>query len=202
MRMRTRLVAATQMLRSGCFFMKWATALAALAFASAVVHGATETKHSGKSSSKLTSKSAVHSTASRGSGQARTGAAKSSSRTRGRGRRRGRSAPAPSYQLHPDPERYQQIQQALADKGYFKGQVNGQWGDDSVDALKRFQADQKLEADGKINALSLRGLGLGPRHDGSSSTASAPSAQAPSLPPAPTELPASGVPPQPEDQNR
>ena len=81
-------------------------------------------------------------------------------------RRKPRAAPAPSYQLHPDPERYQQIQQALADRGYFKGPVNGQWNDDSVDALKRFQTDQKLDPEGKIDALSLTGLGLGPKHDG------------------------------------
>jgi peptidoglycan hydrolase-like protein with peptidoglycan-binding domain len=73
----------------------------------------------------------------------------------------------PSYQLHPDPERYQQIQQALAERGYFKGEVNGIWGDDSIEALRKFQADQNLPDDGKITALSLTGLGLGPRHDGS-----------------------------------
>ncbi len=77
----------------------------------------------------------------------------------------GRAAPAPTYQLHPDPERYQQIQQALADRGYFKGQVNGQWGDDSTDALRRFQADQKLDDDGHLSALTLTGLGLGPKHE-------------------------------------
>lgn len=77
-----------------------------------------------------------------------------------------RSAPAPTYQLHPDPERYQQIQQALADRGYFKGQVNGQWGDDSIDALTRFQTDQKLDNDGHLSALTLAALGLGPKHDG------------------------------------
>ncbi len=76
-----------------------------------------------------------------------------------------RTAPTPSYQLHPDAERYQQIQQALAAKGYFTGDVNGQWGDDSVDALKRFQADQKLDDDGHLNALTLIGLGLGPKHE-------------------------------------
>jgi hypothetical protein len=81
-----------------------------------------------------------------------------------------RSPPRPSYQLHPDPERYQQIQQALAERGYFKGQVNGEWGDDSVDALRRFQADQKIEDDGKINAPTLIGLGLGPKHEGASVT--------------------------------
>src|ERR1700761_7151770 len=83
-----------------------------------------------------------------------------------------RPAPRPTYQQHPDPERYQQIQQALADHGYFKGQVNGQWGDDSVDALKRFQADQKLDDDGKISALTLTGLGLGPKHANGSVTGS------------------------------
>lgn len=77
-----------------------------------------------------------------------------------------RTTPAPTYQLHPDPERYQQIQQALADKGYFKGQVNGEWGDDSIAALQRFQSDQKLDNDGHLNALSLTALGLGPKHDG------------------------------------
>ena len=74
----------------------------------------------------------------------------------------------PSYQLHPDQERYQQIQRALADRGYFKGQADGNWNDDSVDALKRFQTDLKLDSDGKINALTLTGLGLGPKHDGTS----------------------------------
>src|SRR5579875_3614567 len=82
--------------------------------------------------------------------------------------------PRPSYQLHPDPERYQQIQQALAERGYFKGQANGEWGDDSVEALKRFQVDQKLEDDGKISALTLIGLGLGPNHAAGAAAVSAP----------------------------
>jgi peptidoglycan hydrolase-like protein with peptidoglycan-binding domain len=71
----------------------------------------------------------------------------------------------PASQVHPDPERYKEIQQALADKGYFKGDVNGQWGDDSVSAMKQFQADQKLPDDGKISAPALIGLGLGPKHE-------------------------------------
>jgi hypothetical protein len=83
-------------------------------------------------------------------------------------RARGRKPPAPSYQLRPDPARYQQIQQALAERGYFKGPPDGNWNDDSVDALKRFQTDTKLEPDGKISAHTLTGLGLGPKHDGTS----------------------------------
>ena len=72
---------------------------------------------------------------------------------------------ASSYQSHPDSARYKEIQQALADKGYYKGEIDGRWGDDSISALKQFQADQKLPDDGKISALALIGLGLGPKHE-------------------------------------
>ena len=68
-----------------------------------------------------------------------------------------------NYQSTPTPERYREIQQALAGKGYFKGVANGEWGPDSVDALRRFQADQSLEVDGKIGSVSLIALGLGPK---------------------------------------
>lgn len=99
--------------------------------------------------------------------------AKSSSRKRVVARRKTRAKPRPSYQQHPDPARYKEIQQALADKGYFKGEVNGEWRDDSIDAMKRFQADNKLPDDGKISAPTLTGLGLGPKHE--STAAPAPS---------------------------
>lgn len=68
-----------------------------------------------------------------------------------------------STQREPAPERYQEIQQALADKGYFPGPVNGNWGPDSVAALKRFQRDQNIGDDGKLGSLSLIALGLGPK---------------------------------------
>ena len=86
------------------------------------------------------------------------------SRTKAKGRRRTvAKTPRRTYQTAPTPERYKEIQQALADKGYFKGEANGQWGPDSVDALRRFQADQNLEVDGKLGSLSLIALGLGPK---------------------------------------
>jgi hypothetical protein len=112
---------------------------------------------------------------------AKSKAASAGRTTRGRSGKRARKAPAPSFQVHPDPDRYQEIQKALADRGYFKGEVNGRWGDDSVDALKRFQADQKLDDDGKISALTLTGLGLGPKHDSNSVSR---------VPPDATQLPA------------
>lgn len=68
-----------------------------------------------------------------------------------------------SAQREPDPERYREIQQSLADKGYFAGPVNGTWGSDSVAALKRFQRDQNIDDDGKLGSLSLIALGLGPK---------------------------------------
>jgi Putative peptidoglycan binding domain len=68
-----------------------------------------------------------------------------------------------AMQQHPTQERYQQIQQALADHGFYKGDVNGVWGSDSVDALKQFQQSQKLSATGKIDSVSLIALGLGPK---------------------------------------
>jgi hypothetical protein len=124
------------------------------------------------------------------------------------GRLVARAAPGPSYQLHPEPERYQQIQQALADKGYFKGEVNGQWGNDSVDALKRFQADQKLDDDGHLNALTLTGLGFGPKHDSDIGTSGVAAPNSPNnsvpkpasmTPPAPATTPAATAGPPPPD---
>ena len=68
-----------------------------------------------------------------------------------------------SYQQTPTPERYTEIQQALSAKGYYRGEPNGQWGPDSQEALRRFQADQNLTPDGKLGSLSLIALGLGPK---------------------------------------
>ena len=58
-----------------------------------------------------------------------------------------------------------EIQQALATRGYFKTEPDGNWGPASIDALKRFQHDQNLAKDGKIGSLSLIALGLGPKRE-------------------------------------
>ena len=68
-----------------------------------------------------------------------------------------------SYQQAPTQDRYREIQTALMNKGYFHGQLNGEWGSDSTDALKRFQAEQNLQPDGRLNSLSLIAMGLGPK---------------------------------------
>jgi peptidoglycan hydrolase-like protein with peptidoglycan-binding domain len=91
---------------------------------------------------------------------ARKGAAK---------RRRGQSARSRTRQtwrtgqMTPTPERYKEVQAALAAKGYSQQTPDGVWSPDWAGALKRFQQDRKLEPTGKLNSLSLITLGLGPK---------------------------------------
>lgn len=83
----------------------------------------------------------------------------------------GKKAPVKSVtwrnrQTAPSPDRYREIQGALASKGYLNpDEATGNWNQSSADALKRFQEEQNLESNGKINSLSLIALGLGPRRD-------------------------------------
>jgi putative peptidoglycan binding protein len=85
-----------------------------------------------------------------------------------------------SRQAAPSPERYKEIQSALVSKGYLQPEeANGQWGDGSSAALKRFQTDQNIEASGKINSLSLIALGLGPKHETAKPTSTAPATSSP-----------------------
>jgi peptidoglycan hydrolase-like protein with peptidoglycan-binding domain len=74
----------------------------------------------------------------------------------------------PRGQMQPTPERYREIQQALIDRGYLQEPATGVWGPDSVAAMKRYQSEQKLEATGKLDSLSLIRLGLGPKRDAAS----------------------------------
>jgi len=84
-------------------------------------------------------------------------------------------------QVAPTPQRYKEIQDALAAKGYLKPEdATGTWTPASVDALKKFQAGQNLDSTGKINSLSLIALGLGPRRE---TAAPKPPAESPPAPP-------------------
>ncbi len=74
-------------------------------------------------------------------------------------------ASSPPRQGSPTSERYREIQSALNRKGYYGGEVHGEWNAESVEALKKFQADQNLKADGKLGSLSIIALGLGPQRD-------------------------------------
>lgn len=130
--------------------------------------GAVTSPTSNATKSKATKKT-VHSATAHsgkpGAAASKSPAAKSNSAaSRTRSARTTKSKrPVRSYQQAPTPERYKEIQQALITKGYLQGAPTGQWGPDSVEALRRFQTDQNLTADGKIGALSLIALGLGPK---------------------------------------
>ena len=69
----------------------------------------------------------------------------------------------------PSPDRYREIQGALASKGFLNPEeATGTWNQASSDALKKFQTEQNLESSGKINSLSLIALGLGPKRESAS----------------------------------
>jgi hypothetical protein len=133
----------------------------------AKAHAKAAAKTATKASQKTARSTGASSSARSGHRSGQTGRASSSVRSRRKGRYAARAhrRPAPSYQLHPTPDRYKEVQQALAERGYFSGAVDGQWGSDSVDALKRFQMEHNAGDDGKINSLSLIQLGLGPTRD-------------------------------------
>jgi len=67
----------------------------------------------------------------------------------------------PARQLAPSNDRYREIQEALVAKGYLATPPTGQWDQYSQDAMRRFQADQKLDSTGKLTARSIIALGLG-----------------------------------------
>ncbi|MDX2152756.1 MAG: peptidoglycan-binding domain-containing protein [Bryobacteraceae bacterium] len=101
---------------------------------------------------------------------AKPGASAQRSKKAAAGKRRGRrpataARRGPAAPSAPSPERYREIQQALIERGYLQGEPTGVWGPDSVEALKRFQQAQNLQASGRLNALSLISLGLGPRRE-------------------------------------
>ena len=124
------------------------------------MHPAAATAKTG-TAKKSVSKSVATKSAASGPAASKTGS-KAASRT-GAKSRRNVVARRPPAQQQPTAERYKEIQQALADKGYFQGPVDGAWSPGSVEALKRFQKDQNLDPDGKIGSLSLIALGLGPK---------------------------------------
>ena len=151
--------------------LAFSTALAVWAATPAPKGKAAAKKTTAKKSTKSKAKSSK--SVSKGSASKKTASGKRSASTKQASSKKTSGKPtsakpaASSYrrstQREPAPERYKEIQQSLADKGYFAGPVNGTWNSDSVDALKRFQRDQNIGDDGKLGSLSLIALGLGPK---------------------------------------
>jgi hypothetical protein len=94
------------------------------------------------------------------------GAATRSASSRGKKTPGKRGVTWRNRQMSPTPDRYREIQGALASKGYLKpDDATGTWNQTSADAMKKFQTEQNLDSTGKINSLSLIALGLGPHRD-------------------------------------
>jgi len=68
-------------------------------------------------------------------------------------------------QSGPTPERYKEIQESLISKGYMQGPATGAWDQNSMDAMRKFQTDQKQDPTGKVTAKALINLGLGPKDE-------------------------------------
>ena len=57
-------------------------------------------------------------------------------------------------------EEVRSIQQALKKKGYFNSKVDGIFGTITLNAVKRFQKDNKLKVDGIVGKQTLKALGI------------------------------------------
>lgn len=99
-------------------------------------------------------------------------------------RRRRAVRRGPPAQQAPTVERYLEIERALADKGYLPGEPDGKWDEHSVDAVRRYQDDHQIDGKGKLTALTLITLGLGPQR--TSLPLPSPAPPAPPEPPAQT----------------
>jgi hypothetical protein len=154
----------------------------------------TSAKSSKKSASgKQPAKSKARSKSAPKKGPAGKTASKSGSKATGKGgsksggktTKSGKKAPPTTWrnrQTEPTAQRYKEIQDALAAKGFLNPEeASGAWGPISEDALKKFQAAQNIDSTGKIDSLSLIALGLGPKHE-AAAPAKPPETQQPQAP--------------------
>ena len=74
--------------------------------------------------------------------------------------------PTAHGQKAPTPDRIREIQGALNREGAYDGQPTGKWDDATVDAMKKFQEDHGISPNGKIDAVTLNKLRLGPETAG------------------------------------
>jgi hypothetical protein len=64
-----------------------------------------------------------------------------------------------------DPQRSQEIQEALIREHYLSGEAGGTWNQSSEEAMRRYQADHGWQSKTVPDSRALISLGLGPSHD-------------------------------------
>ncbi len=79
--------------------------------------------------------------------------------------RRGKRKAIARGQQKIDPQRAQEIQEALIREHYLSGEAAGTWNQASEDAMRRYQADHGWQSKTVPDARALISLGLGPSHD-------------------------------------
>jgi len=70
------------------------------------------------------------------------------------------SSSPPAASSRYDPALVRSVQQALNDKGYNAGAVDGQWGPATEDAVRRFQQASSLPQTGELERPTLVALGI------------------------------------------
>ena len=79
--------------------------------------------------------------------------------------KRGKKKATARGQQNIDPQRAQEIQEALIREHYLSGEAAGTWNQSSEDAMRRYQADHGWQSKTVPDARALISLGLGPSHD-------------------------------------
>ena len=120
-------------------------------------------KSTKKSSKKKSSTQSANKSSTTKSSTAKPGATKKSAASKSSSKSKSKRAAAPRGQQRPTTERYKEIEEALASRGYLQEEPTGKWSTNAVDALRSFQADHDLPPTGRVDSLSLMQLGLGPR---------------------------------------
>lgn len=68
--------------------------------------------------------------------------------------------PTKKLDVKMDADRIRQIQEALAKKGYYTGEISGEYNDATKAAMQKFQEEHKVDVTGYATAQSLKLLGL------------------------------------------
>jgi hypothetical protein len=89
-----------------------------------------------------------------------------SSHSTSKGKKSKKSASKRSHgQQKIDPERTQEIQEALIREQYLDGKPTGVWNEATQEAMQRYQADNNWQSKTTPDARALIKLGLGPDHE-------------------------------------
>jgi hypothetical protein len=94
-----------------------------------------------------------------------TAATHKSSAKRSSSHKRGKKKATARGQQKIDPQRAQEIQEALIREHYLSGEAAGTWNQSSEEAMRRYQADHGWQSKTVPDARALISLGLGPSHD-------------------------------------